>query len=80
VASSTECTATTLTTCVRVELTADEGEVRLAIRDDGVGGADPAHGSGLLGIRDRVEALGGTMEVISPVNGGTTILVRIPCC
>ena len=52
--------------------------MRLAIRDDGVGGADPARGSGLTGLRDRIEAVGGTFEVTSPVGGGTTLLIEIP--
>jgi signal transduction histidine kinase len=43
-----------------------------------VGGADPARGSGLIGLRDRIEALGGEIRVISPLSGGTTLLVRIP--
>jgi len=52
--------------------------VRVAIRDDGVGGADPAHGSGLVGLSDRIEALGGTFEVTSPAGDGTTLLIKIP--
>ena len=43
-----------------------------------MGGADPGRGSGLLGLRDRVEALGGTIEIRSPLNGGTTVLAAIP--
>ena len=62
----------------RIELSADGDGVRLCVRDDGVGGADPAGGTGLIGLRDRIEALGGEIQVISPVNGGTTLLVRIP--
>jgi hypothetical protein len=46
--------------------------LRLVIRDDGIGRADPGQGSGLLGLRDRIEALGGTFEVTSPARGGTT--------
>jgi signal transduction histidine kinase len=52
--------------------------VRLAIRDDGIGGADPAQGSGLVGLSDRIEAVGGTLEVASPTGGGTTLLIEIP--
>jgi signal transduction histidine kinase len=63
---------------LRVELDAAGPVVRLAIRDDGIGGADPARGSGLIGLRDRVEALGGTMEVSSAVGAGTSLLVTIP--
>jgi signal transduction histidine kinase len=43
-----------------------------------VGGADPARGSGLIGLRDRAEALGGSIEVSSPPGEGTLILVRLP--
>jgi signal transduction histidine kinase len=50
----------------------------LSIRDDGVGGADPAHGSGLIGLRDRAEALGGSIDVSSPPGGGPLILVELP--
>jgi signal transduction histidine kinase len=52
--------------------------VRLAIRDDGIGGADPARGSGLVGLSDRIEALGGTLDVTSPAGGGTSLLIEIP--
>jgi signal transduction histidine kinase len=52
--------------------------LHLSIRDDGVGGADPAGGSGLIGLRDRVQALGGSIEVNSPPGGGTAILVELP--
>jgi signal transduction histidine kinase len=62
---------------VQVELDALDAVVRLGIRDDGIGGADPAQGSGLTGLRDRIEALGRTLEVTSPVGGGTTLLIEI---
>jgi signal transduction histidine kinase len=61
-----------------VTVQVEHGELRVAIRDDGIGGADPALGSGLVGLRDRVEALGGTLEVTSPAGGGTTLLIEIP--
>ena len=63
---------------VHVDLDTPDTVVRLAIRDDGIGGADPAKGSGLTGLRDRVEALGGTFDVTSPAGGGTTLLIEIP--
>jgi signal transduction histidine kinase len=63
---------------VRVELEARDATVRLAIRDDGVGGADPELGSGLVGLSDRIEALGGTLRVTSPAGSGTTLLVELP--
>ena len=63
---------------VQVELDVPDGTLRLAIRDDGIGGADPARGSGLSGLSDRVEAVGGTLDVTSPAGGGTTLLIEIP--
>jgi signal transduction histidine kinase len=63
---------------VDVDVDADDSMVRLAIRDDGVGGADLGRGSGLIGLRDRVEALGGRLEVASPAGHGTSLLARIP--
>jgi signal transduction histidine kinase len=63
---------------VRVRLRAADEEIRLSIDDDGVGGAAFGIGSGLIGIKDRVEALGGTMEVESPSGMGTSLLVKIP--
>jgi signal transduction histidine kinase len=53
-------------------------EVSLTVSDDGVGGADPERGSGLVGLRDRVEALGGTLEISSPPGRGTTLAMRMP--
>jgi signal transduction histidine kinase len=63
---------------VHVELDTPDATLRLAIRDDGIGGADPARGSGLTGLRDRIEAAGGTFDVTSPTGGGTTLLIEIP--
>jgi PAS domain S-box-containing protein len=63
---------------VWVELRAADSIVELAVRDDGIGGADPTRGSGLLGLRDRVEALGGTLEIESDRGRGTSLRVRIP--
>jgi signal transduction histidine kinase len=63
---------------VKVELDAREDVLRLVISDDGVGGVDPSHGSGLVGISDRVEALGGALDVTSPAGGGTTLQIQIP--
>jgi signal transduction histidine kinase len=63
---------------VQVELDTDDGLVRLDIRDDGVGGADPSRGSGLIGLRDRVEATGGTLGVESHPGQGTSLLVELP--
>jgi signal transduction histidine kinase len=55
----------------------DDG-LRVCVRDDGVGGADPARGSGLVGLRDRVEAFGGTMSLDSPAGEGTTLVAQLP--
>jgi signal transduction histidine kinase len=55
-----------------------DGRLRLTVRDDGIGGADPANGSGLIGLTDRVEALGGTITVHSPPGEGTTLQVWFP--
>jgi signal transduction histidine kinase len=63
---------------VHVELDADDSGIDLAVRDDGVGGVDPERGSGLIGLRDRVEALGGTIEITGRPGSGTSIVVRIP--
>jgi signal transduction histidine kinase len=52
--------------------------LQLAIRDDGIGRADASQGSGLVGLSDRVEALGGRLEVSSPYAGGTALLIEIP--
>jgi signal transduction histidine kinase len=52
--------------------------LRVSIRDDGVGGADPAQGSGLVGLRDRVEAVGGTIAVTSPPGQGTSMVLELP--
>ena len=64
--------------CIEVSLAASDGTVRLSIRDNGVGGADPARGSGLVGLADRVEALGGTIEVRSAAGHGTQITAQLP--
>jgi signal transduction histidine kinase len=63
---------------LKVDVEAASGILRLRVRDDGVGGADPARGSGLVGLRDRVESLGGTIAVESPSGAGTAITVALP--
>ena len=63
---------------VELDLHIDDAKLRLSIRDDGVGGADPSRGSGLIGLKDRVEALGGTIEVESAHGRGTRLRVAIP--
>jgi signal transduction histidine kinase len=61
-----------------IDVHARNGVLRLSVRDDGAGGAAPSHGSGLVGLTDRVQALGGTVEITSPPGGGTTVLVHLP--
>jgi signal transduction histidine kinase len=63
---------------VRVHVAAEDAMLRLSVIDDGVGGAEPGRGSGLIGLRDRIEALGGRIEIASPPGKGTTFLVEIP--
>jgi signal transduction histidine kinase len=61
---------------VRVEIRGEE--LHLAIRDDGIGGADTTKGSGLIGLVDRIEACGGTMTIVSEPGAGTSLDARIP--
>jgi signal transduction histidine kinase len=61
-----------------VQAQARDGHLHLTVRDDGVGGATPGGGSGLVGLADRVEALGGTIRLDSPVGQGTTLQVDLP--
>jgi len=63
---------------VHVTITTRDGFLRLEVSDDGIGGADPGIGSGLLGLEDRVSAVGGTLRVASPRGGGTRVLAEIP--
>ena len=63
---------------VNVELDTHDTILQLAIRDDGIGGADLSRGSGLVGLSDRIEALGGTLQVTSPVGTGTTLQIEVP--
>ncbi len=63
---------------VTVKVDTDGADLRLCIRDDGAGGADSHGGSGLVGLRDRVEALGGRLLVSSPVGSGTSLVATIP--
>jgi signal transduction histidine kinase len=63
---------------IDVSLEQRDGSLVLAVRDDGVGGADPGRGSGLVGLTDRVEALGGAISVHSQEGKGTQITVELP--
>jgi PAS domain S-box-containing protein len=63
---------------IDVSLGQRDGSLVLSIRDDGVGGADPSRGSGLVGLTDRVEALGGSIRVASRSGKGTQIRAELP--
>jgi signal transduction histidine kinase len=63
---------------VRLTIVRIAGSLQLTIEDDGRGGADPQAGSGLAGLADRVEALGGTLQIDSPAGGPTTLVVTLP--
>jgi signal transduction histidine kinase len=56
-----------------------DGMLRLVITDNGRGGADPAHGSGLRGLADRISGVDGRLQVVSPVGGPTVLTVELPC-
>ena len=60
-----------------LQLSLDERAIVLSVEDDGVGGADPDHGSGLRGLRDRVEAVGGVLRVGRRQNGGTSLRASV---
>jgi signal transduction histidine kinase len=63
---------------VHVDVSHTDGVLHVFVRDDGVGGADPRRGSGLVGLRDRVEALGGTIVFQSAKGAGTAVEVQLP--
>jgi signal transduction histidine kinase len=63
---------------IEVNADASEGTLRVCVRDDGIGGADPKRGSGLVGLKDRIEALGGSFSLHSPPGGGTTVCCDLP--
>jgi signal transduction histidine kinase len=63
---------------IRVRVEAEGPNLHLSIDDDGVGGADVGEGSRLIGLIDRVEALGGSLEISSPVRIGTSLPAEIP--
>jgi signal transduction histidine kinase len=65
-------------TAASVRVTRADAEVVIEIADDGVGGADPTRGSGLRGLSDRVEALGGRLRLASPADGGTVVTAALP--
>ena len=63
---------------VEVDAAVSGGRLRVRVRDDGAGGADALRGSGLVGLKDRIEALGGTFSVHSPAGRGTTVSCELP--
>jgi signal transduction histidine kinase len=63
---------------IDISVTPRDGRLMLSIRDDGIGGADRSRGSGLVGLTDRVEALGGSISVESPPGAGTRIASELP--
>ena len=63
---------------IQVDIVIEDMTIGLSVRDDGIGGADPGRGTGLTSLRDRVEALGGNIEIMSPVGAGTSVLAEIP--
>ena len=63
---------------VVVDVEEVDSGLRISVRDDGVGGADAAAGTGLVGLKDRVEALGGRISIESPRGAGTSIEVELP--
>jgi len=63
---------------ITVDVRQEAGRVAVSISDDGVGGADPRGGSGLRGLADRIDALGGRLAVESPPGGGTRVTARLP--
>jgi len=62
----------------RVTVRREHALLRVEIADDGKGGADAASGTGLLGLRDRAEAAGGTLGIASPPGAGTVIVASLP--
>jgi signal transduction histidine kinase len=66
---------------VQVDVTVQDNVLTIRVTDDGIGGVDTSSpsGSGMLGMRDRVVAVGGRMTVSSPAGGGTAVVARLPC-
>jgi signal transduction histidine kinase len=63
---------------VRLRAERAHGVLRVSVADDGIGGADPARGSGLIGLSDRIGAIGGRLAIDSPAGGGTSIVAELP--
>ena len=65
-------------TAADIQVAASDGVLHLRVRDNGRGGADFSHGSGLVGLKDRAEALGGHLRLHSPPGAGTTLQITLP--
>jgi signal transduction histidine kinase len=65
-------------TVARVRADWLDDELTVEISDDGVGGADASSGTGLRGLADRLESIDGSLQILSPVGGGTRLVARIP--
>jgi signal transduction histidine kinase len=63
---------------VEVHAEISGGTLRVCVRDDGIGGADARRGSGLVGLKDRTQALGGTFSIHSPTGRGTMVCCELP--
>jgi signal transduction histidine kinase len=66
-------------TSVHIDIERTGDRLAIAINDNGTGGADPTKGTGLQGLKDRVAALGGWMQIISPQGGPTSLIVELSC-
>ncbi len=64
---------------IKIRIAEDAGRLRVEVSDDGVGGVDPRQGSGLVGLRDRTAAIGGSLHVESPNGHGTVVRADLPC-
>ena len=62
----------------RVRVAVEDGTLCVEVSDDGIGGADPRAGTGLLGLADRMQIVGGSLDVVSPPGEGTRVTARIP--
>ena len=65
-------------TAAHIEAAASDGVLHVRVRDNGRGGADFSHGSGLVGLKDRAEALGGHLRMDSPPGAGTNLEITLP--
>lgn len=66
-------------TSIRIRIDEEAGRLRVEVSDDGVGGVDSRQGSGLVGLRDRTAAIGGSLRVESPSGRGTIVRAELPC-